>query len=142
MSQENLLTFDDLVLKNEETGADSAAADYVLRKQETTVNRSTYVDDATHVIDRRDMVQFYRTYAKRVGSSRGASKCAVKFTRDIEVPNAAGDGTIVLPLIGEMSFSIPLGANVNAVYNLREKMEALMANPATAMTRLLNLLEI
>jgi hypothetical protein len=136
------LTFDDVVLKDESTGADLSAADYVLRRHEETINRTTYVDDTTHSVASRDQVQFYRTFPKRAGSSRGSSKCAVKFTRDVLVPNASGDGDIVLPLIGEVTFSIPVGVSNHVLFNLREKMEQVLAQESVSVTALLTLLEI
>lgn len=76
---------------------------------EETLNRSTYVDRNTHTEAKRDQVQFYRTYPKRSGSSLGSAKSAVKFTRDFSVLNADGSGFNTLPMIVELSFSIPVG---------------------------------
>jgi hypothetical protein len=67
----------------------------------------------------RHQLQFYRTYAKRSGASRGSAKSTVKVTRDVSVPNADGTGNIVLPLIAEVNFSCPVGVSYHNRKDLR-----------------------
>lgn len=93
-------------------------------------NRSTYIFDATHSTDVRDQFQLYRTFSKRSGNSRGSRKCAIKFTHDISVDNADGSGTIVLPLIGEVSFSIPEGATAAEISSLQGKLCGVLTGSA------------
>jgi len=83
-------------------------------------NRSTYVG-ATHTEASREMLQLYRTAPRRSGESRGVAKCSAKFTQDISVPNASGSGDIVIPLIGEVSFAVPLGATAAETKHLRQR---------------------
>lgn len=133
----NTITGPARIFINEDTSLDTAAEQLTLTRVEETVNRSTYEETtshtggAVHSVTNRNQVQFYRTYPKRSGSSRGASKLAVKFTRDIAVANADGSGNIVLPLIGEVSFSIPVGATHDQVSNLRRRIENLVIESAT-----------
>lgn len=95
------------------TSSAATAAEKTFTRIEETINRSTYVNRAEHSDSFRDQVQFYRTYPKRSGASLGSTKSAVKFTNDVEVPNAEGTGNITLPMICEVSFSIPVGVAQN-----------------------------
>lgn len=72
------------------------------------LGKSTYLgDDHSPIL--RDMVQFYSSPAKPSGNSRGSHKCSVKFTKDYEVDERSGDGTVVKPSIVQVSFSLPIG---------------------------------
>jgi hypothetical protein len=73
------------------------------------------------------MVQFYRTFAKRSGASRGSRKCSIKVTQDVDVPNAQGDGTIRMPLIGQLSFSIPEGTDQSIYEDVARQLSAISA---------------
>jgi hypothetical protein len=123
-----------------ETDGDDTTTQLVLTRLEETVNRSTYGETTTHAggqlhsVTARNQVQFYRTYPKRTGSSRGAAKLTMKWTRDVTVANADGSGDIVLPLIGEVSFSIPVGANHWEISNLRRRIASLLTDAATTAT--------
>lgn len=139
---DNTLTYTNQTFYNEETGDLLPAASYVIRRHEESANRTTYVDDTTHSVAQRDQVQFYRTFPKRSGSSRGSAKVSFKLTRDVTVPNASGDGEIVLPLIGECSFSLPVGTNQYAIDNLRKKIRGILNDSPIAVDDLLHLLEI
>jgi hypothetical protein len=137
--QANELTTQTSIYLNEDTGADTASETLTYTRLEETVNRSTYGETESHTgghvhsVSMRNQLQFYRTYPKRSGSSRGAAKLTAKWTRDIEVPNADGSGNIVLPLIGELSFSIPVGASHEEVSNLRRRIWAnIYASASTA----------
>jgi len=112
-----------------------------MRRHEETTTRSTYVDDASHSVDSRDIMQLYRTAAKRNGESRGTSKSAVKLTSDVSVPNASGSGDIVLPLIAEVSFSVPVGVTAAQTLELRQQLVALLDDDAV-MAALNDVLEI
>jgi hypothetical protein len=117
-----------------------AATDVTLARYAESTNRTTYVlsttipnaelfdteDALAHTPEMRHQVQFYRTFAKRSGNSRGAKKAAMKLTRDVSVPNTAGDGDIVLPLIVEVSFSVPVGTDVAKTQDARHIIARLM----------------
>lgn len=106
--------------------------DQTLKRDDYVTNRSTYVFEDSHDREARDQVQFYRTYGKRSGNSRGSDKCAIKITTDISVDNADGSGQIILPLIGEVSFSIPLGTTDAQTLVLRQRLVALLDEDSIA----------
>lgn len=106
-----------------------------------TINRSTFEFSGTHSLVARDIVQFYRTYPKRSGQSRGSAKCAMKFTTDIAVNNSDGSGDIVLPLIGEVSFSLPVGVTPAQTMSLRQRIVSLLDLDDVA-AKLMDLLHI
>jgi hypothetical protein len=76
-------------------------------------------DDHAH--GSRDMFQLYRSPAKKNGEYLGTSRVSIKFTEDIPVDNATGDGTIVAPDIIEVNFATPVGAT--PADNLRRRMQ-------------------
>lgn len=86
-------------------------------------NKSTYVG-ALHTEDDRDMLQLYRTAPKRSGESRGMKRSSVKATVDVSVPNASGSGNIVLPLIAELSVSVPVGTTDAEVIHVLQRIIA------------------
>jgi hypothetical protein len=67
------------------------------------------------------MFQLYRSPAKKNGEYLGTSRVSIKFTEDISVDNATGDGTIVAPDIIEVNFATPVGAT--PADNLRRRMQ-------------------
>lgn len=96
------------------------------------VNRTTYVHDTNHTTSMREQIQLYRTFARRSGASRGSRKCSAKITQDVTVPNADGSGSIVLPLISEINFSIPEGTAQTVLDNHVYKLKKLVASTAIA----------
>lgn len=109
-------------------------------RSEETANRTTYIGPG-HTLASRNIMQLYRTYPKRSGESRGNSKSSVKFTLDIEVDNASGSGTIVLPLIGEVSFSVPVGTTPAQTQELRQQLLAVLDDETVA-AALVDILQI
>lgn len=105
--------------------------DLPLSRHEEALNRSTYVSDE-NTPDSRDTLQLYRTAHKRNGEFRGASKTSAKFTTDISVANASGSGNITVPLIGEVSFSVPVGATSAQTMELRQRIIALLDDDTIA----------
>jgi hypothetical protein len=103
-----------------------------LNRHEETVNRTTYVVDGTHTLTTRDQVQLYRTYPKRSGASRGTARSSIKITNDISVDNADGSGEIVLPLIIECSFSVPVGTLPATTLALRQRLISLLDDDTVA----------
>lgn len=98
-------------------------------------NRSVYHGPA-HTTLLRETLGFYRTPSKKIGNFNGVMKGAVKTTLDIEVQNAIKE-TIVSPQIGEMSFSIPVGATVANVNQLFDHLDALIQGQREIMLRVL-----
>lgn len=82
------------------------ASTYTRFKPET--NKTTY-NESAHQLDLRKKLEFYRNTPVAMGASRGTNRTTVKFTVDVEVPNADGTGDIVLPLIVETKVSVPIG---------------------------------
>lgn len=84
------------------------------------LDKTTYTGPL-HTASMRDLLQVYRSAAKRAGESRGVQKSEQKLTRDVSVANASGTGTIVQPLIVAISWSVPVGcpdADVAEMVNL------------------------
>lgn len=96
----------------------------VYNRLEELVNRSTYGGPA-HSFASTDTQQFYRTLPQRSGAFLGAAKTSVKFTKSVTVPSAQGEDT-VYPLIGEVSFSIPVGTTAAEVKELRQTILAIL----------------
>lgn len=90
----------------------------VYTRHEEQVNRTTYGGPA-HTFTTTETMQFYRTLPTRSGTFLGAAKTSVKFTKSITVPNSEGADT-VYPLIGEISFSVPVGGTAAEVKELRQ----------------------
>lgn len=82
-------------------------------------NRSVY-KSPTHSFVSRDTLSFYRTLPKKSGIFNGALKSSQKFSTDVEVPTSDG-GTVVLPLIGEVNFSVPVGTSAAQCMALRQR---------------------
>jgi len=118
---------------------DAGIPDVTINRYKEEVNKSTYVGPS-HSPDDRSMVQLYRTEARRNGNSRGISKVACKFTEDVSVANAAGDGNIMLPIICELSVAIPLGASASEVEVIRTRAAAfLLSSEGEKLTDLLEI---
>ncbi len=96
--------------------------DELFSRLEELVNRSTY-RGPNHSTSARNIMQFYRTLAKRSGNFLGASKVAVKFTEDQTVLGADGN-SIVSPLIAELNVSIPVGTTAAKCKALRQRLIA------------------
>lgn len=98
--------------------------DEVYTRHDEGVNRSVYTG-AAHSFTVRDTMTLSRVYPKRTGAFFGVAKSAVKFTSDKAVAQADGTETKA-PLIGEISFAIPVGASANDVKALRQRMIAVL----------------
>lgn len=107
------------------TATESEAATYTRFRQET--DKTTYVG-ADHAVDSREKLEFYRTEPKRSGNYRGSSKTAAKFTLDVSVATVDG-GTIMAPIVLELSSSIPVGADEAVVSELQRRMSVLSYYP-------------
>jgi hypothetical protein len=89
----------------------------------------------------RDLMAFYRSVPKKSGNFNGVAKSAVKFTVDKEVEGVDSSTTVIAPLIGEISFSVPLGTTAAEAMELRQRMIAALDND-TIMVKLMEELEV
>lgn len=111
--------------------------DVTFTRVEEHLNRSGYIVQASHEPGMRDVLGFYRAPAKPTSTFKGVQKCAFKFTIDQTVD--APDGTTVdAPLIGEVSFSVPVGVTTAEQMILRQRILALL-DQDSIMDSLMNL---
>lgn len=94
----------------------------VFSRLEELVNRSTY-RGPNHSSASRNTMQFYRTLPKRSGNSLGTAKVSVKFTTDKTVTGVDGSDQSA-PLIGDVSFSLPVGCSAADMKALRQRIIA------------------
>lgn len=100
-------------------------------------NTQSLYQGPSHTVASRNQLQFYVTDAKRSGESRGIQKCALKLTRDMSVENASGSGDIILPEIGSINFSLPVGVTAAETKELRQDLIAILDDDEI-MGRLMN----
>lgn len=87
-------------------------------------NRSVY-NSESHTILAPDTLGFYRTLPKQSGNFRGQAKTAFKFAKFLTIPGV--DGTnVVSPYILEVSTSIPVGASLAIMQEMRQRAIALL----------------
>lgn len=94
-------------------------------------NRSVY-KGPSHTLQSRDTLGFYRTPVKANGADNGVAKSAIKLTMDIEVPGKDPSTTVVKPLIGDVSFSIPVGATPGQTLEFRQRMISVIDHAISA----------
>lgn len=107
----------------------------IFKRIDVLQNRSLYHGPG-HFPTARNTMGFYRTPSKRVGNFLGVMKSALKYTHDLQVLNAVGE-TITSPMIGEMSFSIPVGATEVNVDLTFDHLEALIEGQRAIVKRTL-----
>lgn len=88
-------------------------------------DRSIY-KGPSHTLTLRDTLGFYRTPVKVNGTDNGVAKSAAKLTQDIEVPGKDATTTVVKPLIGNIDFSIPVGATAAQTLEFRQRLIAVI----------------
>lgn len=93
---------------------------------EEYLNRSVYISD-DHEPGMRDTLAFYRTLPKPVPNFKGVRKSTAKFTLDQTVDDGAG-GTVDVPAIVEVNFSLPIGVTEAVMVILRQRVIALLDN--------------
>lgn len=101
---------------------DGGPVNQVFTRIEEYQNRSVY-KGPNHSFVNRDTLSFYRTPPKKSGIFNGTLKTAQKFSTDITVATSDG-GTTVLPLIGQVDFSVPIGATAAQCMALRQRILA------------------
>jgi hypothetical protein len=122
---------DNVITLSVDAANDGSPVNQDYSRHHETTDRTTYIG-TTHTEAEREQFQLYRTAAKRSGVSRGSRKCAIKFTQDVSVLNADGSGDIVLPLIGEVSFAIPLGVTDAQLVELRQRLVSILDDDSIA----------
>lgn len=96
----------------------------VFSRHSEELNRSVYTGP-DHTMLQRQTLGLYRTPPKRAGVFLGAGKTTVKFTFDKSVEQA--DGTsIIVPMIGEVLFSIPVGVSAADTLAFRQYIVSLL----------------
>lgn len=87
-------------------------------------NKSQYIGP-DHSMVAPHTLTFYRTFPKPSGNFRGVTKTAAKLSITKEVDGIDGS-TLSAPLIGEVSFSLPVGATEADELVLRQTLIALL----------------
>jgi len=88
-------------------------------------NRSVYIGDGYDPAS-RDVISFTRTFNKRSGNFKGVGKSTVKLTKDVTVTGVDATTTITAPIIIEVSFSVPVGADPGSLMRQRQRAIALL----------------
>lgn len=86
-------------------------------------NRSVYIG-ADHLPEERNELVLYRTYPTKSGNFKGTLKSALKFTQDIEVPGVDSSTNLTVPMICEVSFSLPVGVTAAEACHIRQRVIA------------------
>jgi hypothetical protein len=88
-------------------------------------NRAVYIGD-DHVPELRNLLGIYRTFPTKNGNFKGTAKSSVKFTQDVLVTGVDGVSSLAAPIILDLSFSVPVGADVADLVHLRQRLLALI----------------
>lgn len=103
---------------------DSTVVNHVLARAEEGASKSVYYD-ADHSMAARNELAFQRTFPKQSGNFYGTLRTNVKFTKDVTVVGVNGEN-IKVPLIGEATFSLPVGTTNADATLVRQKLVALL----------------
>lgn len=87
-------------------------------------NRTVYISE-NHEPGMRDLLTFYRTFPKQVGTFKGVRKSSAKFTTDFTVSTSDGLTTIS-PSIVEVNSSLPVGLSDAQLVKIRQRAIALL----------------
>lgn len=102
----------------------STPVNHVMGRSEEGPTKTVYYD-AAHTVAARDTMAILRQFAKQSGNFYGTTKVAIKFTKDITVTGVNGEN-IKVPIIGEASFSLPVGCTNAQNTLLRQKLIAIL----------------
>lgn len=116
------------------------ANDVLLTRYAEQPNRSDYIISG-HTTAARYQCQVYRSFPKKNGNSLGVRKFAVKYTKDITVVDALGND-VVMPIIGEVVFSVPEGATDGNQTAMLNTLIGVLGSGSLLMTPLRTTLEI
>lgn len=118
----------------------STPVNNVYNRYQEFLNRTIYHFSAS-TLTFRDILGFYRTEPKTNGNFKGVAKTSMKITTDIEVDGVDSATSITAPLIGEVSFSVPVGATAAEAMLLRQRLIAALDDD-TLMVAFMENLEI
>lgn len=118
---------DNLITVSVDEADDTVLVPTEFRRFEEFQNRSIYIGPG-HSLESRYLLGFYRTPPKRVGNYRGTAKSALKLTEDVIVDGADSTTQLVMPQLGEISFSIPVGTPDASALRLRQSLVAILQN--------------
>jgi hypothetical protein len=104
---------------------DTNTTDHVYERNRTYENRSLF-HEAGHTLVARDTLALYRTEPKVNGNFKGTAKCAMKFSADKSVTGVDGLAALTSPIIGEVSFSVPVGITSADKLIMRQRIIALL----------------
>lgn len=120
---------DNTITVSVDTLNDGTTNDELYTRHTEELNRTIY-HGTGHLSAMRRLMQFIRSAAKPKGNNRGFDRSTVKFTTDLSVPNADGTGDIVLPIIAEAIFTVPVGATPAETLEARQRLIAVLDNDA------------
>lgn len=112
---------------NVDVANNGTPVEQIYNRYEETQNRSTYIS-TSHLPDDRDMFSLYRTFPTKSGNFKGVAKSAIKLTDDVAVAGVDSSTTLTAPTILEISFSVPVGAPVADLKEIRQRAIALLDN--------------
>lgn len=116
---------DQIVLSVDEQNDGVGPVDVTFGRFDSFPTRSTYVSE-DHTVAERDTLTFYRTPPKQNGNFKGTTKVSIKFTQDVVVPGVDGTSSITAPMIGETSYSLPVGVTPEQVLAFRQRQVAIV----------------
>lgn len=102
----------------------STPVNHVMSRAEEAPNKTVYYD-ANHTVAARNTMSILRQFPKQSGNFYGTLKTSVKFTKDITVTGVNGEN-IKVPIIGEASFSLPVGCTNTQNTLLRQSLIAIL----------------
>lgn len=108
---------------------DTTPVDNSYRRYQEHMDRTIYIS-GDHTIDSRDILTVRREMPTRTGNFRGMAKPSFKFTKDISVAGYDQSTTITSPLIGNVSFSVPVGAAAVEIDQLLDHIVSGLQNSA------------
>lgn len=106
-------------------GVTTTDVDQTYTRFEEHLNRSVYIGD-NYSVAAPNTLSLYRTQPKPSGNFPGMAKSAFKFSDCLPITGNDGVTTLNLPLIVEVSFSIPVGATSAQVLERRQRVIALL----------------
>lgn len=119
---------------------DATPTDEVWTRFDEGSNRSLYVGPS-HEIGNRNTLTVLRTLPTVVGNFKGTRKSSIKITTDKAVEGVDSTTTVQAPVIGTVSFSMPVGVTAADAMHLRERLREIL-DDQDFITRLTESLEI
>lgn len=131
---------DNTITLSVDTTNDNTPENQAYTRMDESTNRSVY-KSPTHSLVSKDTMTCTRNSPKKSGSFRGVAKTTVKFSTDVEVDTSEVGVSTIAPLIGTVSFSLPVGTTAAEAMVLRQRLIAALDDD-DFMVRLTEELEI